>query len=413
MGSIYTTSGAHHFRCYSSVDISNGKPLGILGDNGKPLRKQQSVMLVRQDDGLHSSKKSTAVLILANQKVEEIEAWEQAAANGEPRRPDGNMLVRDFFLNVFMPYVKAEKEASTAKSYLGYWNAYLEPHFNHSKTLKGYESYMGTNFLEQLCKKYSENTVMHARALASAIFSYATAKGYIKYNAFRDVKKTSTGQDVEEGYAYSQKEIERIIEVLDRVSGREEYSATMAGMAITVAFYAGLRPSEIAGLRWENVTEARIHVRQAYVNGNFKGTKTGKNRSVNMLPTLQHQMRIWAMTQQHPKTGWVFPNQSGDAPINMNDLGARVIADTLKESGLDWQGFYACRRGFGTMLVLAGATLDEVADAMGNSPDVVFKHYFKDKDSRLAAKGMAKLAAAMAGETEPTENERLLIAGGE
>jgi hypothetical protein len=63
------------------------------------------------------------------------------------------------------------------------------------------------------------------------------------------------------------------------------------------------------------------------------------------------------------------------------------------------------------MLVLAGATLDEVADAMGNSPDVVFKHYFKDKDSKLAAKGMAKLAAAMAGETEMTENEKLLIAG--
>jgi len=62
------------------------------------------------------------------------------------------------------------------------------------------------------------------------LFSYATAKGYIKYNVFRDVKKTSTGQDVEEGYAYSQREIERIIEAVDRVSGREEYSATMAGM---------------------------------------------------------------------------------------------------------------------------------------------------------------------------------------
>jgi hypothetical protein len=54
---------------------------------------------------------------------------------------------------------------------------------------------------------------------------------------------------------------------------------------------------------------------------------------------------------------------------------------------LDWYGFYACRRGFGIMMVLAGATLDEVADAMGNSPDVVFKHYFKDKKSTLAAKG--------------------------
>jgi hypothetical protein len=64
---------------------------------------------------------------------------------------------------------------------------------------------------------------------------------------------------------------------------------------------------------------------------------------------------------------------------------------------MEWEGFYALRRGFGTMMVLAGATLDEVADAMGNSPDVVFKHYFKDKESKLAASGMAKLATATHG----------------
>jgi hypothetical protein len=180
------------------------------------LKKQQSIVLVRQDEDLHRSHKSTAVILLANAKAEEIEAWESAAANNEPKRPDGNMLIRDFFFGVFMPYVNAEKEASTAKTYLTYYNAYLAEHFNHTKTLKGYESYMGTNLLEALCKKYSENTVSHARALASAIFSYATAKGFIKYNPYRDVKKTSTGQDVEDGYAYNQKEVELILEALER-----------------------------------------------------------------------------------------------------------------------------------------------------------------------------------------------------
>ena len=45
--------------------------------------------------------------------------------------------------------------------------------------------------------------------------------------------------------------------------------------------------------------------------------------------------------------------------------------------------------------VLAGASMEEVADAMGNSPDVVFRHYFKDKGSKLAASGIAKLGAAL------------------
>jgi integrase len=309
-----------------------------------------------------------------------------------------------------MPWIEAEKEASTIKSYKSYWSAYLKEHFNHSKTLKGYEPYMGTNFLEKLATEYSENTVSHARALASAIFTYACAKGYITTNLWRDVKKTVAGQDVEECVAYTQKEIEAVLDALEGVSGREEYSAKMAGMALSVGFYAGLRPSETAGLRWENVTENAIVVNQAYVIGATKGTKTGKNRTVVMLPQLRNRMKIWGMKWHSPTTGWVFPNQSGDAPININDLSSRVIKTTLKKAGLDWLGFYSARRGFGTMLVLAGATLDEVADAMGNSPDVVFRHYFKDKTSSLAAKGIAKVAAAM-GPVE-TDSGKLLTGVG-
>ena len=407
MAYIFTRSNAHHLRVWSVVDIETGELLPK-GDDGKVISKQQSTKLVAQDDVEHFSKKSPAVLRLAATRQEEIQEWERAALAGEPAPPNGNMLVRDFFFNIFMPYVKAEKEASTAKSYLAYYNSYLASHFNHTKTLKSYQPYEGTNLLEQLCQKHSENTVAHARALASTIFGYATAKGYIKYNPFRDVKKTSAGQEVEEGYAYSQAEIERILEAVEHVFERQEMSASKAVMAITLCFYAGLRPSEAAGLRWENVdlNNNRLSIKQAYVNGNFKGTKTGKKRTVVMLPVLAHRMRLWAMQQGHPSQGLVLPNKN-NKPVVMGDLSARIIAPCLKFNELpEWQGFYGCRRGFGTMMVLAGATLDEVADAMGNSPDVVFKHYFKDKDSKLAASGMAKLALAMSGQNRVEEPGR-------
>src|SRR5438132_1216191 len=264
---------------------------------------------------------------------------------------------------------------------------------NGTKTLSSYAPYQGTNFLEQCARTYSVNTVMHIRAVASAIFSYATAKGYIKVNPMRDVKLTVKGQDMEDGYAYSVKEVELILEALERVTGREEYSAKMASMVITTCFYAGLRPSEAAGLRWENVTADSITIKEAYVAGSHKGTKTGRTRTVVMLPQLRHRMRLWAMAYQFPTSGWVFPNQDGNTPININCLGARVIKTTLEALGMDWQGLYACRRGCGTLLVLAGASLEEVADILGNSPDVVFRHYFKAKGSKLAASGMAKLNA--------------------
>ena len=107
---------------------------------------------------------------------------------------------------------------------------------------------------------------------------------------------------------------------------------------------AGLQPSEAAGSRWEKVTADTLQVKEAYVAGSHKGTKTGRTRTVVMLPQLRHRMRLWAMAYQFPTSGWVFPNQDGNTPININCLGARVIKTTLEALGMDWQGLYACRR---------------------------------------------------------------------
>ena len=408
-GYVFEKNGAFHLRAYSTVHITTGQPLK-LDSNGTVPRKQQSVLLARKDDSLYRFKSSPAVLDLQKEKIQQIEQWERLYQLGEERPPDGNMTVAEFYNTVFLPYVKANKEVATSKSYERYWNAYLKDHFNGTKTLSSYAPYQGTNFLEQCARTYSVNTVMHIRAVASAIFSYATAKGYIKVNPMRDVKLTVKGQDMEDGYAYSVKEIELILEALERVTGREEYSAKMAGMVITTCFYAGLRPSEAAGLRWENVTANSINVKEAYVSGSHKGTKTGRTRTVPMLPQLQHRMRLWAMAYQFPTSGWLFPNQGGNTPININDLGARVIKSTLEPLGMDWQGLYACRRGFITMMVLSGASLEETAQVSGNSPDVIWKHYFKDQQhSRLAASGMVKLGAAL--EAAAVAKSKMLEAG--
>ena len=411
-GYVFEKNGAFHLRAYSTVHITTGQPLK-LDSNGTVPRKQQSVLLARKDDSLYRFKSSPAVLDLQKEKIQQIEQWERLFSSGEERPPDGNMTVAEFYNTVFLPYVKANKEVSTAKSYERYWGAYLKDHFNGTKTLSSYAPYQGTNFLEQCARTYSVNTVMHIRAVASAIFSYATAKGYIKVNPMRDVKLTVKGQDMEDGYAYNHKEIELILEALERVTGREEYSAKMAGMVITTCFYAGLRPSEAAGLRWENVTADSITIKEAYVAGSHKGTKTGRTRTVVMLPQLRHRMRLWAMAYQFPTSGWVFPNQDGNTPININCLGARVIKTTLEALGMDWQGLYACRRGFGTMMVLCGASAEETCQAMGNSIGVVMKHYFKDKGSKLAASGIAKLGAALNALTsnQATGSPRLLESG--
>jgi integrase len=415
MASVVEASGAFHLRLYSSVNVKTGE-LNPLGAIGKPMRRQQSVMLVRKDEGLHRSINSTAVKLLANERFAKIAAWEEAAGDGkadEAPRPSGDMTVASFFETVFMPQMELELNPSTLNSYRRYWGAYLKAHFNGTKTLNGYEAFTATNFLEKLATQYSKNTVMHARAVASAIFAYAIAKGYVRAatgetkNPWRDARKNIKCQETEELIAYTAVEVEQILDALEHVSGREEYSATLAGMLVTICFYGGLRPSEAAGLRWENVNldDAEILIKEAFVAGKFKSTtKTDEDRTVSMLPQLRNRMRLWAMKWEYPTNGLVFPNQSGDKPININGVSARILGPTLKKVGLEWKGFYACRRGFGTTLYNLGASVEDIAAAMGNSPAVVAKNYVKDKKA-AGARGIAKWAAA-------TETESLALMAG-
>jgi len=62
------------------------------------------------------------------------------------------------------------------------------------------------------------------------------------------------------------------------------------------------------------------------------------------------------------------------------------------------------------MMVLCGASAEKTCQAMGNSIGVVMKHYFKDKGSKLAASGIAKLGVN-ALTYQATGSPRLLESG--
>jgi integrase len=366
-------------------------------DDGKIIRRQFNFRL--GDVGKFKAKGAGLGLAVAQIKAD-IERAEQAIGlNVETERPD-DMLVSKFFTDVFMPHARQEKELSTVQTYERYWSAYLSEHFNGTKTLKTYQPHTATDFLESLCRqKRSENTVRHCRNISSAIFAYATAKGYCDRNPWRDAKKTATGKETEEGVAYTERQIETIVDALSTATfereGRARFTADTAEMAVIVGFYCGLRPSELAGLTWDcvNIGTNSIVIRQAHVSGVMKGTKTGKERTVcipaALATTLNGRLRWWR--SKRPADGWVFPGEMGRRPVNMAYLGG-FVGDVLKKVGMEFEGFYACRRGFGTRMMLMGLTPVELAQAMGNSVPVIMKHYFKDKDCKLAADGMLRIA---------------------
>jgi len=405
---------SYFVRLYTTARVNvNGKFVPItahgkiaLSPQGKAIRKQFAFKLAEVSPKYPNIKCAALGLLVAQLKAD-IETAERSLLV-QDEKPDGDMTVSDFFNHIYLPHIRREKEASTVRGYNQYWRCYLEDYFNGTKTLKGYEAWQATNLLEGLCTKYSENTVAHIRNLCSGIFGYACAKGFVPRNVWRDAKQTSSGRKTEDGVAYTQKQVEDIIATLNQIVPQQSFTAETAQMAIVIAFYSGLRPSEIVGLQWSciDIDYNTIHVRGAHLHGEMKSTKTGKNRTVRvpaaLAPTLNSNLRLWRT--KRPANGWVFPNQLGTAPISMPFL-SRFILRHLRPLGMEWEGFYACRRGFATRMVLLGMQPAALAQLLGNSVPVVFRHYFQDKDCNLGAGEMNRIADELA---EKQLNEKQL-----
>ena len=410
MATIYEAHGSFHLRLYSNVDITKGDGTLLPADeNGKVLRKQQSVQLCRKDDGLYRTKSAPAVQRKAADKQDEIKRWEDAHANGDSVTANPYMTVADFYYKEFLPTLEklvasGKRSHATIKSYQRYWDTYLKDHFNGTKTLRGYTSSIGARFLQNLKKDdgstYGENSINHIHSTASGIFTLAVEREYIEHNPWNDIKKSNVpSTSPEEGVAFSEREVETMINNLAlNMSERERRSVELAQMVLAIGMWAGLRPSEIAALKFEDIDLDRgtIRVHSAHVYGKTKqNTKTGKDRVVFYLSPLAGRLRLWISEHQNSINGWLLENRDGN-PINLNDLSARIIGPSCQKYGIDWYGatFYALRRGFCTVLVQSGASCEEVAKQAGNTRDIVWKHYYKDATHELASNAAAKYEAA-------------------
>src|SRR5207245_5739997 len=114
-----------------------------------------------------------------------------------------------------------------------------------------------------------------------------------------------------------------------------------AQLIFSLAFFLGLRPGEIAGLRWSDIDGEWLHVRRAFVAGAIGETKTPE--SVASLPLIQPvrgMFALWRERSLNPTDGWVFPNRF-DQPMDLSVYARRVFQPVL---GAKWKGLYAGRR---------------------------------------------------------------------
>jgi integrase len=326
-GYIYEASGSFFVRYYVSEIV-----------DARPTRVQRSHRLCEKDKLYHSR---------TCKAVKQLAADHMATVNTQTG-PVNDQTVVTFWEKTYQPFAEENLRHSTVHGYKQLWNQHLATHFG-TMALKDYKTHMGSLFLTSLSKKLGRHTVQHIRSLASGIFSHAVNVGVIESNPWHDVKVLGKTKEPGETEHYTLEEAEDIISALvDHVDCQ---------LIVALAFFLGLRPGEIQGLRWEDIDSAPdsqgrqwIHIRRAVVRNVVGQTKTPSSvASLPLIAPVNIPLELWRQKSGKKTEGWLFPNQKGK-PVDLRSVISRTIVPTLAEKKIEWKTLYAGRRGAATIL---------------------------------------------------------------
>lgn len=394
MKNLIQTHGGWFWKGYASVNVKDGTPL--------PKRTQQISGLLDRVDECPADSIELADKVVTLRK--QIALWEEQAKTATVSVVQ-NMTVKKFYETIFRPLLQGQVESqqiapATFQTYERQWKGYLAEHFAEM-TLRSYTAPAASRYLKS-CRKQDgqlmgQNSLKQRKACASGIFSEAVAQGYLAENPWKHIKLDNKVpcKPALQGHAVNEKDIELLIRGLeDARGGREDndWTKQLAQVFLATGLYAGTRPSETVALDWSDInwTDATIHVSKAIVNGIPKAfTKTGEagdigDRYVPFMDELTPMLREWWILNGSPENGLIFTTADGDRPTNLNSLSSRIVKPVADKLGIKWVGFYTLRRGFATVAKLQGWTYEEVAAAMGNSPEEVRASYFIDPKTKLA-----------------------------
>ena len=194
----------------------------------------------------------------------------------------------------------------------------------------------------------------------SAIFKHAVAIGACPTNPVRDCTILGNTRPPGRTPHFTLEEAEDAITAL--------IDKPDAQLIFGLAFFCGLRPSEIAALLWGDFDSDFVHIRRGVCAGVVGTPKTASSvRSIPLIGPVKILLQQWRT--KSPSQKWLFPD--GDKPRDitsyMNRAGARL------EGG--WRGLYAAAKLVASGIRDGGLALMSL---MGHrSLDVTIRNYVK------------------------------------
>ena len=158
-------------------------------------------------------------------------------------------------------------------------------------------------------------------------------------------------------YAREPRKLPTVLSADEVVRFLEAVSSLKARVALTTAYAAGLRVSEVAALRVRDIDSQRMVMRIEHGKG-------GKERYVMLCASLLGILRsYWHLARPKP---FLFPGRTADTPINPTVLHAACRSATAA-AGLDKRvSVHVLRHSFATHLLESGVDIRIIQVLLGH-----------------------------------------------
>ena len=194
---------------------------------------------------------------------------------------------------------------------------------------------------------------------------------------------------------------------LDVVEGiRAQLEHPRDRLIVSLMAYCGLRPAEVLGLRWGDVSDDAVLVARSVQRGRIVTTKTGRVRVIPVIAAVREDfevMRVREVADVQAQDVLLFPNLSG-GPLDWHNWRQRVWAPAGKSLLIRPAPVpYELRHTFASLRIAEGRTVLEVAAWLGHStPNLTLSRYghlfsqaqMKPGESMEAAVGRARAHAS-------------------
>lgn len=235
-----------------------------------------------------------------------------------------------------------------------------------------------------LLQKFSRETARRTLQQLKACCDWALERGMIRKNPFENfLKDFKTPKKRKKPDSFTCAEMQRIIEAFTTnrfCPKKSAYKHSVYASYVSFLFFTGCRPEEAIALKWKHIRKDVIEFKEAYQTDLKiqKTTKTDKPRTFPINPQLRTLLDEIAPKDRNPNR-LVFGSQTGQE-IHQGNFVRRYwqkILDGLVEAGEVRKRLtpYHCRHTFITLNLKNNIPIQQVAEWVGNTPEMILKHY--------------------------------------